>query len=49
MGNYCANLKMIARHKLALEQALEVIKLNLKDRAGAKWNICRKFRREIKF
>ena len=29
-GDYCANLKMIVRPKLALERALEGIKLNLR-------------------
>ena len=38
MGNDCVNLKTAARPKLALERALEAIKLNLKDRAGAKWS-----------
>ena len=38
LGNYCANLKMIAYSKLALERALEVIKLNLKYRVSAKWS-----------
>ena len=37
-GQLLCKLKMAARPKLALEQAPEVIKLNLKYRVSAKWS-----------